>query len=324
MKKTFYILLTIILVTFIQTKAQQLYVQLNDVVKDFDGNVYHQIKLGNQVWIKENISSLHYSDGSQIPGVVTYNSDESMAKTFGRLYTWDAAMKNSTQEKAQGVCPTNFHVASDSEWKELENYLGGAAIAGGKMKDVGTSYWKSPNLDATNSSGLGLLPAGEYDAYYSPNQFRLLNEYAVIWTSTQVGVLKARERYITYDKSASMIYDWFKVMKYSVRCVREESATSIDENKNQTPSGFQLNQNYPNPFNPSTTINYQVLSPAYVNISIYDILGNRISTLVNEEKKEGSYNVNWEANKLGLTSGVYYCRMEAGGYSKTNKIVLIK
>ena len=110
-------------------------------------------------------------------------------------------MRDSTQPGIQGVCPCQWHIPTDQEWSEMENYLGGASVAGGKMKDTGTVYWDAPNTGASNSSGFSALPAGEFDAYYNPNVFRLLSQYAVFWTSTQVSTLKARERYLAYNSS---------------------------------------------------------------------------------------------------------------------------
>jgi uncharacterized protein (TIGR02145 family) len=181
-----------------------------ETVTDFDGNVYNTVTIGNQVWLKENLKSLHYSDGTLIPDVVSYNDSDSLAELYGRLYTWDAAMGNSTEEGAQGIAPDGWHIPSDVEWKELENFLGGASVAGGKMKTTGTEHWASPNTGADNSSGFSGLPAGEFDSHYSPNIFQLLNTHAVFWTSTEINSTKARERYLSYDNRKSSIYDWYK------------------------------------------------------------------------------------------------------------------
>jgi len=187
-------------------------------VTDIDGNVYKTITIGTQTWMAENLKTLHYSDGSSIPDVVSYNNTEENATKYGRLYTWDATMKGVTTEKAKGVSPDGWHIPSDSEWQVLENFLGGASIAGGKLKSK--TDWKMPNTGATNSSGFTALAGGEYDA----NQFltfMLQNEYAVFWTSTEVSSTKARERYLSYDNANSSIYDWYKIMKYSIRCIKD-------------------------------------------------------------------------------------------------------
>ena len=224
------------------------------------------------------------------------------------------------RSRRAGVCPCEWHLPTSAEWIELENFLGGASIAGGKMKDTTTGYWSNPNSGATNSSGFSGLPAGEFDAYYNPNVFRLINEYAVFWTSTQVSTLKARERYLAYNSSASSIYDWFKVMKYSIRCVKNDPTGVLNESF--IPDKFKLMQNYPNPFNPSTKISYQIPEMSFVKLKVLDILGNEIETLVNEEKFIGSYDFEFDA--AGLTNGIYFYQLKAGNYIETKKMLYLK
>jgi len=88
------------------------------------------------------------------------------------------------------------------------------------------------------------------------------------------------------------------------------------------PFEFSLEQNYPNPFNPSTSIQYQVSSISFVSLVVYDILGNEIETLVNEEKPAGTYELTWYAE--GLSSGVYFYQLKAGEFIQTKKMLLLK
>jgi hypothetical protein len=83
-----------------------------------------------------------------------------------------------------------------------------------------------------------------------------------------------------------------------------------------------LSQNYPNPFNPSTTIKYSIAQFSNVVLKIFDILGNEIETLVDEEKPAGEYKV--EFNGTSLTSGIYFYQLKAGNYIETNKMILLK
>ena len=94
------------------------------------------------------------------------------------------------------------------------------------------------------------------------------------------------------------------------------------EDENTNISTFYLSQNYPNPFNPDTKINYSAPNISFVTIKVYDVLGNEIATLINEEKKSGNYQV--EFNGSNLSSGVYFYRMQAGNFSNTKKLILIK
>ena len=88
------------------------------------------------------------------------------------------------------------------------------------------------------------------------------------------------------------------------------------------PTEFSLSQNYPNPFNPSTKIKYALSIRQYAILKVYDILGNEIATLVNEELPAGSYEVEFDGSKL--TSGIYFYRLQAIDFNQTKKMVLIK
>jgi len=88
------------------------------------------------------------------------------------------------------------------------------------------------------------------------------------------------------------------------------------------PAEFVLNQNYPNPFNPATTISYFVPKESFVSIKVFDFLGREVTTLVNEMKSTGSYELSFDASNL--PSGTYFCIMSADGFSKTTKMVLLK
>ncbi|MBI5217175.1 MAG: T9SS type A sorting domain-containing protein [Ignavibacteriae bacterium] len=85
---------------------------------------------------------------------------------------------------------------------------------------------------------------------------------------------------------------------------------------------FSLEQNYPNPFNPITVINYSIPQKSFVSLKIYDVVGREIAVLVNEEKMQGNYSINW--NATNLTSGVYFYRLHAGSVTLTEKLVLVK
>lgn len=103
-------------------------------------------------------------------------------------------------------------------------------------------------------------------------------------------------------------------------------ATSSKEyENNKIPGTFVLNQNYPNPFNPATTIKYSIPENSYVTLKIYDILGNEIETLVNEEKYAGSYEVEFGSNLIHhFSSGTYFYRLTAGSLVETKKMILLK
>jgi len=110
---------------------------------------------------------------------------------------------------------------------------------------------------------------------------------------------------------------------------------SVDENENLVVSDFSLSQNYPNPFNPSTTINFTIPTPPHpspyqgegareglVLLRVYDILGREVAMLINKQLQPGEHEV--EFNAVGLSSGIYYYRLQAGNYSETKKMILLR
>jgi hypothetical protein len=104
-----------------------------------------------------------------------------------------------------------------------------------------------------------------------------------------------------------------------------EKITNLEKSENITPtSGYKISQNYPNPFNPSTKIKYAVSNTQKVVIKIFDILGNEIATLVNEEKVPGEYEINFETTKYNLSSGVYFYQLRAGSFIQTKKMILMR
>jgi hypothetical protein len=105
-----------------------------------------------------------------------------------------------------------------------------------------------------------------------------------------------------------------------------------DENNGLNPDQFGLSQNYPNPFNPITNFEYRISNSEFVSLKVYDVLGNEIATLVNEEKPAGEYKVQFDISNLsggisakgGYASGVYFYQLKAGNYIETKKMVLLK
>jgi len=89
-----------------------------------------------------------------------------------------------------------------------------------------------------------------------------------------------------------------------------------------TINSFELFQNYPNPFNPTTSINWRSPIGGHQTSKVYDVLGNEVTTLIDEYKSAGSYEVKFDAS--GLNSGVYFYKLQAGSYSQTKKLVLLK
>ncbi|MCH9030222.1 MAG: T9SS type A sorting domain-containing protein [Bacteroidetes bacterium] len=115
------------------------------------------------------------------------------------------------------------------------------------------------------------------------------------------------------------------VFKYRLKQIDTDGSydysNEISVNVNK-PNKFLLGQNYPNPFNPNTRIFYSIPVKAFVIINIYDVLGNEVATLINEEKREGRYEVLFNAN--GISSGIYYYRMQANEFVDVKKMIILK
>jgi photosystem II stability/assembly factor-like uncharacterized protein len=112
-----------------------------------------------------------------------------------------------------------------------------------------------------------------------------------------------------------------RIFAASIAVYRSSRSTTSAENGKELPAAFALAQNYPNPFNPSTAIGFQVTAYSHVRLSIYDLLGREVATLVNEVKAPGSYEVTWDAG--GMASGVYLYRLNAGDFTQTKRLLLL-
>jgi len=96
----------------------------------------------------------------------------------------------------------------------------------------------------------------------------------------------------------------------------------VEETNNPIPDTYILSQNYPNPFNPTTRIRFSIPSERFTSLTVYDVLGSEIITLVDEEKPAGEYEVEFKGD--GLTSGIYFYQIKAGDFIQTKKMVLLR
>lgn len=195
-----------------------------------DSQEYKWVFIGSQVWMAENLRATKYTNGPSIPLVTDndrwvnlstsstpsycwYNNDPvTYAKPYGALYNWYAV--NSVY-----LCPDGWHLPSDAEWTVLTTYLGGIDIAGGKMKEGGTSHWTSPNTDGTNTSGFTGLPA----SYRSQSSGLFINfgTYALYWSGTEYNSTSAWGRGLYNLDGTVYVYSYPKGHGFSVRCIKD-------------------------------------------------------------------------------------------------------
>jgi uncharacterized protein (TIGR02145 family) len=207
-------------------------------VKDIDGNTYKTVKIGDQLWMAENLKTTKYKDGTPIPNETDdsywsslstgaycwYNNDYSTyGSVYGALYNWFSV-------ETGNLCPTGWHVPTDLEWMTLEMHLGMTQAQangtlyrgtdeGPKIKETGTVHWSSPNTGATNSSGFTALPGGYRYNYFG--NFDDIGHFGYWWSSTAYSTTGAWSRALTYNYSNVGRYGFNKTYGFSVRCVRD-------------------------------------------------------------------------------------------------------
>lgn len=145
---------------------QEVCVTSYGTVTEMDGNVYQTVKIGTQIWTRENLKTTKYKDGTAIPlatdntawsnlttpGYCWYNNDASANKNvYGGLYNWYTVSTNN-------LCPSGWHVSTDLDWTTISNYLGGGFDAAVKLKETGTDHWSAPNAGVTNETGFTARP----------------------------------------------------------------------------------------------------------------------------------------------------------------------
>jgi uncharacterized protein (TIGR02145 family) len=195
-------------------------------VKDADGNIYMTIKIGNQIWIAENLKTTKFSDGKSIPlvtdenkwkGMSTpaccwYKNDINNKAAYGALYNWYTV-------KTGKLCPIGWHVPSDKEWQTMVEFLGDPLFAGDKLKEPGTAHWRNPVSAATNDFDFTGLPGGmRFSTGVFPDYSYAL---AVWWTSTE---FDAKQTWIRgLRDQSSMIYKGYDNFGsgFSVRCIKD-------------------------------------------------------------------------------------------------------
>lgn len=189
-------------------------VTTTELFVDGDGNKYETVKIGDQIWMMENLKTSKYMDGSSIPAndCLDYDNDPNNTKIYGKLY--------SSSINTDKLTPDGWRIPSDNDWMELFANVGGYYLAGGNLKETGTSHWKSPNTGAANSVDFKALPAGyALSSYYDNSNitFYKLNE-ATGWFNAKLSL--AYE--LTYNSQEVDInyVDRDRTEYYSIRCVK--------------------------------------------------------------------------------------------------------
>ncbi len=221
-----------------------------DKVFDIDGNEYRTIRIGEQIWMAENLKVTRYPNGDAIFLIKDSTSWDALADAdkafcwfdndtlnfteYGALYTWSSAMNGAAScdynpSWVQGVCPDGFHLPSEAEWQELEVSLGMSEAEAGsswrergesvgqKLKESGTLHWKWPNEGANNESGFTALPGRQRED--NGNFWGEMGHAGYFWSSAEQNDSKAWIRSLYYDNYIQRD-GFYKKSGFSVRCVK--------------------------------------------------------------------------------------------------------
>jgi uncharacterized protein (TIGR02145 family) len=195
-------------------------------VTDRDGNVYHVIRIGSQLWFKENLKTTTFSNGNSIPhvsngsawstltdpGYCWYNNNDGNKDVYGALYNWYAV-------ETGNLCPTGWRVPSDDDCLALEKYDGNnESTIGGKLKEEGTEHWTSPNTGATDEWGFTALPGGHRTA---SGLYDNIRDHGHWWTSTSYSETDAWGRRLQYNEVKTFRFFVNKKTGKSIRCLRD-------------------------------------------------------------------------------------------------------
>jgi len=207
-------------------------------VNDIDDNTYQTVKIGNQWWMAENLKVTHYRNGESIPNITDntawinltsgaycdYNNDVNKVVTYGRLYNWYSATDS------RNIAPTGWHVPTDTEWKELEIFLGMSQSDADNMSWRGTdegnklrstSGWNS-GCNGTNESGFSALPGGDR---FNNGVYDDMGDSGCWWSATEGSSDNAWYRSVYYLYSTVDRYSYNKRYGFSVRCVKDENTS---------------------------------------------------------------------------------------------------
>ena len=204
-------------------------------VTDIEGNSYKTITIGTQEWMTENLRTSQYNDGTVIDQITSdaiweglssgawcwYGNNNSYEVPYGKLYNWYAVNTGN-------LCPTGWHVPTDTEWTILIDYLDPddvdptvvgtqSPVAGGKMKETGVTHWNSPNTGATNESGWSGLPGGTRNTNGS---FNHLGTNGYWWSASEFGG-NAWIRLLSYNDDNANRPSIDERIGVSVRCLRD-------------------------------------------------------------------------------------------------------
>ena len=275
------------------------------VVIDIDGNVYDTIHIGTQIWTRPNLMVTHYRNGDPIPNVTdsvvwnnltsgaycNYDNDTNIAAVYGRLYNWYAV------HDSRNIAPPGWHVATYEDWDTLQIFLGYDLVAGGKLKEIGTAHWMSPNVGATDEYDFTALPGGQRTDPVYGGIFTELTQQAYWWTSSEMDTIYPWGMNISYNSEG--FTNWAASQRKAGFSVRMICDVPLAVNELNLDRCFNI---YPNP-----AVDVLFIADAcnftQTKVFVYDLFGN----LVLQQVLTGFRTA---INIDGLAPGMYVVKLE--------------
>jgi uncharacterized protein (TIGR02145 family) len=318
MKKTLLLFALLVIMT-IKTQAQ--------TVTDIDGNIYHTVTIGTQVWMVENLKAIHYRNGDPVtnvtdnnqwfnlstPAYSDYENTPGNSIIYGRIYNYFAVAD------IRKIAPDGWHVPTDAEWTTLTDYLinNGYGYEGSGL-DIGksmaaTSGWVASaqlgtvgnNQASNNSSGFSALPGG---GRFTSGGFFNLGSETYWWTSTEADPTSGYSRGIFSTGSACGRGTYGKVRGLSVRCI-SDSGVPTNDNKSNIEKRFEI---YPNPAKERIFI--IISEKEDVNLTIFNLDG---VCVLRRELSNGSN----EIDVSTLSKGNYVVKVSGVVWTEQRKLI---
>jgi uncharacterized protein (TIGR02145 family) len=214
-------ILLLLLISVFGCEKDKTPVYSGETVTDVDGNLYNTVKIGDQLWMAEDLKVGKYNDGTTIPYIIEkaawvntstgaccwYNNE----KSWGTLYNWYAVNTDK-------LAPAGWHVATDEDYTTLTDFLGGENVAGGILKETGGEQWDTPNSGATNEYWFTALPGGFRQ---NDGSFSSFGSGGFWWSSTDFDGVNSWSRYLIWNGSNITRGHYEKRVGFSVRCIKD-------------------------------------------------------------------------------------------------------
>lgn len=281
-------------------------------VTDVDGNEYGVVQVGDRCWMAENLRAGHYRNGWPIMSDLTvyewnytligaYLDVDQWGEDWGKLYNWWAVAD------PRGICPEGWSVASNTDWDELVDAFGGAAVASDALRSQ--QGWMQPDPGATNASGFSAKPAG-FRYWYFDGNYNGSGTGALFWTSTPNGNLMSYARVLYRLPEVFTYYDdpYFAYNGHAMacRCIMDP-ITSIGDRTSSSPIRI-----FPNPAEDRFFVEWEHTLPA--ELELVDAMGRIVrSTRITDPITP--------IDITALVPGMYFARINGNGVNFTGQVI---